>query len=273
MALDDAPPIEHVDVTPGAAPGRRARIGLLLLATDYATEHELRDFMPHDGALGPDAVAWVASRVPNANPVTVANLRGMAPDLARSAGTLLPGARLDALAYGCTSGSIAIGTEAVRAQIAAGRPDVPITTPAAAVQAAFAAMGVSRLSVLTPYDDEINASIAGFLRDDGRAVTRFLSFHLDSDEAMSGVAPADVAEAAAACDTPESDAVFISCTALKAVGIVPDLEARLGKPVITSNQAMFWHALRLAGIADALPGRGALLQRRLDGSPSSQEPT
>jgi maleate isomerase len=273
MAQTDAPQIEHVDVRPGAAPGHRARIGLLLLATDYATERELRDFMPTEGALGADAVGWVTSRVPNANPVTVANLRAMAPQLARSAGTLLPGGRLDALAYGCTSGSIAIGTEAVRAQIAEGRPGVPVTTPAAAARAGFAALGVSRLSVLTPYDDEINETIAGFLRDDGRDVTRFLSFHLDSDEAISGVAPEVVAEAAVACDTPDSDAVFISCTGLKAVGLVPGLEARLGKPVVTSNQAMFWHALRLAGVADALPGRGRLLQRRLDGSPSPEDAT
>jgi maleate isomerase len=83
---------------------------------------------------------------------------------------------------------------------------------------------------------------------------------------MSGTQEAAVADAAAALDTPESEAVFVSCTALRAVGMVAELEARLGKPVLTSNQAMFWHALRLSGVDEAIPERGTLLRRRLDGT-------
>lgn len=269
--MTDTPDIRHIDAAVGDAPGRRARIGLILLATDFATEGELARFLP--GGRGADGdVAWFTSRVPNTNPVTVANLRAMGPELARTAANILPGARLDAIAYGCTSGTVVMGIEATRAQIAEGRPGVPVTTPAIAALAAFEALKVRRLSVLTPYSREVNTAIAEFLMGHGCDIRAFASFNLDTDEAMSGVPARAIADAAASADTPESDAVFISCTALQAVGCVADLEARLGKPVVTSNQAMFWHAMRLAGVDDALPGQGTLLQRALDGTPLEAVP-
>lgn len=267
MARDGTPRppvIRHIDAASGDAPGRRARIGLMLLATDHATERELARFLPH--GRDDDDVAWLTTRVPNTNPVSVDNLRAMGPELGRAAANILPGGRLDALAYGCTSATVVLGIDATRAQIARGRAGVPATTPAIAALAAFQALGVKRLSVLTPYDREINAAIAEFLTSHGHIIQDFASFDLDTDEAMSGVPERAIADAAAATDTPDSDAVFISCTALKAVGCVADLEKRLGKPVVTSNQALFWHALRLAGVADAVPDRGVLLARRLDGA-------
>ena len=269
--MTTTPDITHVDAPVGEAPGRRARIGLILLATDFATEGELARFLP-DGR-GADAdVAWFTNRVPNTNPVTVANLRAMGPELARTAANILPGARLDAIAYGCTSGTVVMGIDAARAQIAQGRPDVPVTTPAIAALAAFEALGVRRLSVFTPYSRDVNTAIAEFLIGHGCDIRAFASFDLDTDEAMSGVPERAIADAAARADRPDSDAVFISCTALRAAGCAAELEARLGKPVVTSNQAMFWHALRLAGVSDAVAGRGMLLQRALDGTPAAAGP-
>ena len=77
---------------------------------------------------------------------------------------------------------------------------------------------------------------------------------------MVRVTPAFLAEMAGGLDRPDADAIFISCGALRSIEIIDELEARTGKPVVTSNQALAWHALRLAGIADRIEGHGRLLR-------------
>ena len=57
---------------------------------------------------------------------------------------------------------------------------------------------------------------------------------------------------------PEAEAVFISCANIHAIDAIEEIEAALGCPVVTSNQVVLWHALRTAGINDALPGLGRL---------------
>ena len=59
------------------------------------------------------------------------------------------------------------------------------------------------------------------------------------------------------------DTVFISCTNLRALGILKDTEMQLNKPVISSNLALGWHCLRLAGINDFLPQFGRLFRLSL----------
>ena len=60
-------------------------------------------------------------------------------------------------------------------------------------------------------------------------------------------------------DTPESQAIFISCVNLHAVEVIENIEKDLQKPVITSNQATMWNILRLANINDKIQGYGQLL--------------
>ena len=105
------------------------RIGFLALATDYNSEQDLRHILPKGTQL-------FTNRVANANPMTLENLRAMAPDITRAAAGLLPGFGVDAVIYGCTSGTAAIGEEKVEAAIRAAQPDVPVTNPLKAACAA-----------------------------------------------------------------------------------------------------------------------------------------
>jgi maleate isomerase len=61
-------------------------------------------------------------------------------------------------------------------------------------------------------------------------------------------------------NTPDAEAVFLSGTGLPTVGILETLEQDLKKPVISSNQASLWQALRLAGVRQAVTGFGSLLR-------------
>jgi maleate cis-trans isomerase len=68
------------------------------------------------------------------------------------------------------------------------------------------------------------------------------------------------AELARQADTPEAQAVLISGTGLPTVGVLERLERELGKPVVSSNQACLWRALRLAGVGEPVTGFGRLLR-------------
>ena len=58
---------------------------------------------------------------------------------------------------------------------------------------------------------------------------------------MARIAPASIHSAALAVgQSEEVDAVFLSCTNLRTLDIIDDLEAVLQKPVLSSNQALAW---------------------------------
>ena len=232
--------------------GPLGRIGLLALATDFASEAELR-------RMAPPGIELFTNRIANANPVTISNLRAMAPDITRAAAGILPGFRLDALIYGCTTGTAAIGEAEVDRLIRAARPELPVTNPIRAVQAACRVLGIRRVSLLTPYIQDVNETLARDLEGRGLDVLDVTGFGLETDEAMTGVPAEAILEAALEITHPDADALFISCTALRVAGVLERIETRLGRPVVASNQALLWHALRLIGDDRPIPGFGRLM--------------
>ncbi|MEM6375680.1 MAG: arylmalonate decarboxylase, partial [Pseudomonadota bacterium] len=100
---------------------------------------------------------------------------------------------------------------------------------------------------------------AEYLTQAGFDVLRIAGLNIERDSDMVRLRPDFLEEFAASVDHAEADALFISCGALRSLEIVDRLEARLGKPVICSNQAMMWHCLRLAAINDRMTGYGRLL--------------
>lgn len=231
------------------------RIGLVLLATDHTTE---RDFAR---LCRPDEVGVYANRITYENPTTPENLSRMQPRLTEAAALILPGEPLDALYYACTAASVLIGDEAVAAAVEAAKPGVPVITPSGAARAAFEVLGVRRISILTPYLTETGTPIARYFQAAGLEVVNLTCLGLDDDREMARLSPATIV--AAACETvaAEAEALFISCTALRAAEVVAELERRIGKPVVTSNQAGIWLTLRRAGIERPIEGQGELLHR------------
>lgn len=231
----------------------RLRFGLVALATDHVSESELHRMLPADD------VDLFATRIRHDGHCDVASLRAMGDELAASCELLLPGTPLDAIAYGCTSGTVAIGFDRVAATIRSQRPGVAVTTPITGAEAAFRALGVQRIAVLTPYVDEVNELVADYLEGNGFVVSMLASFGLDTDIQMSTVPPEAIERAVLDLDLAGAEAVFICCTALRSVSTIAPLERRLGLPVISSNQAMLWEMLRASGYGQAVPGHGRLL--------------
>ncbi len=231
----------------------RWRIGLIALATDHTLENDLANIC------GGDEIGTYVTRVAFDNPMTRESLVAMGPRLTEAAGLILPDEALDAVAYGCTSASVAMGDEAITAAVRAAKPNVPVTTPSAAACAAFEALGVKRISVLTPYPAAVTAPFGAYFTARGLEVASLCCLGIEDDRDVARVSPATVIAAAHEACAPDAEALFISCTALRAAELASTLEEDLGRPVVTSNQALTWHVLRLAGCDKRVAGYGRLL--------------
>jgi len=238
--------------------GDRVRAGLLVLATDQTIEQEFNYLL---GGLG---VAFHTARLPSEPIINVQTLRGLQTRLEQTAALLLPGCYLDVMAYACTSGSIVIGQKAVRACIQRSHPGVPVTNPALAAVAALQALGARRIALVTPYGPEVNRLVRGWFRKNGIAIGSFASFQQEDDLIMPRISPASIRRAVLdAGGQADADAAFVSCTSLRLAEQAQALEAELGKPVLSSNIALGWHCMRLAGLGAPLPRFGSLAARGL----------
>ena len=250
--------IERLPFNTDAGAGERARLGLLVLESDQTMEWEFRDLTHLPG------VSVYHARLENAVTVTPDTLAAMEQQLPVAARLLPDYLGLKAIGYGCTSGSTIIGEDRVAEIIAAVHPGVPSTNPLTAAKAAFAALGVSRLGLLTPYTPDVTEAMQARFDDAGISVKLVGSFYEDSDLVVGRVDAASILQGAVSVGSSDDvDGVFISCTSLRAASVIPKAEKVLNKPVTASNHALAWHLLRLAGITDAKAQAGCLFQAQL----------
>ena len=251
--------IEHLAFSTSPGIGARARIGLVVLASDHTIEHEFRRVFNAPG-FGP-GVDFHAARIRNSPQITPATLAAMGPLLTDTVDLILPGAELDVVAFGCTSASMVLGEEAVAERIHAARPGAKATNPISAAFAAFEALGARRIAVLTPYRADLNAIVRDYITAKGYDVPVFGSFN-EQDDAVVARIDTDSLRRAVRTITQgrEVDAVFVSCTSVRLLDAVCEIEAETGLPVTSSNHALAWHCLRLAGVEEKRPDLGRLFE-------------
>lgn len=231
----------------------RAKLGFVLLAMDQTSEDDVRGVVPDD-------IGVHFSRVTMANSVTVETLAAMLPHLSTSASLIVPNGTLDAVTLSCTSGSIVIGEENVCAALAMQQPQARTTTLVTGVVRGLKALGARKIVVGTPYLDEINRIEADYLLEQGFEVLDIQGLNVEMDEDMSRIEPEYLRDFALELDRADADAIFISCSALRTLDAIEEIEQRAGKPAVCSNQAMIWDVMRLAGIDDRIEGYGRLLR-------------
>jgi maleate isomerase len=242
---------------------RRGRIGLIALATDHVIDHELAQLL---GDI--TGVQLYTTRVSMDPQVSRDSLTAMEYHLGPAAAALLPGVPLDVIGYGCTSASVVIGEDKVAAAIHGVRPGVQVTTPITAGLAALASLGAKRIGLLTPYVEEVNAPLRAYFIDRGISIQTAATFSEPDDNKAGMITPASIRRAVVDLFKGKNlDAVFISCTSLRAAALVPQLEATLGHPVTTSNHALAWHMLRLAGVGEVISGKGELFKLAFSATP------
>ncbi len=231
----------------------RCAIGLIALATDLSSEPEIAQFLSETG------VSMYVSRVPMSPECNVETLRDMEGYLNDATALLLPGDHLDVIAYGCTSGTMAIGADKVAARIRESRPNVAVTDPISSSLKGLRQLGCQRIALLTPYVDEVNTVVEDYVSHHGFDIAVKGSFKQTGDSQICRIPPDAIYDAGVELANADVDALFISCTGLRVSSIIQKLEDQIRKPVVTSNQALTWDALRLAGYKEPVQGFGKLL--------------
>jgi maleate isomerase len=234
--------------------GQRARIGLIVLRTDQTIEFEARrifDELP--------GVALYQSRIYNDFQINRDTLMAMKP-LIPEASRLLPvDWNFNSIGFACTSAAMLIGDEPIKELVHHVHGGVEVSNPVLACVEAFKALSCRKIAVVTPYSRAVNEAIAAGLEARGLEIPVFISFEEPDDNIVAKISEDAVASAARKVATDSDvEGVFISCTSIRAAAFIARLEEEIGKPVTSSNHAILWHLIRLAGIADKLPQFGRL---------------
>ncbi|WP_299881503.1 Asp/Glu racemase [uncultured Sulfitobacter sp.] len=234
--------------------GARARLGLIVLQTDQTIEHEFAQM------LGPEKdVALYAARIPNAMEVSPGTLRQMAIDLPNTAALLPEPFGFDVVGYACTSGATMIGEERVDSLIRGVHPQAKTTNPISATKAAMAALGLKRIALVTPYPVDVTLEMQTNLQNAGYETTAVATFGQSDDFTVARITGDSILQAVRQIGARDDcEGVFVSCTSLRALQIIPQAEAAIGKPVISSNQALAWHMMRLSGLEAGPQNAGRL---------------
>ena len=182
-------------------------------------------------------------------------------DRIRGAAAMLADAKVNLIVFHCTGSSMEEGPGADERIAAAIRDEtgIPATTTATAVVAALRALAMRRLVLVTPYPEATTADEVRCLQGLGFDVLAAHALDLGGSDAYISYPPAAWYEAVLARRDDRADGYFVSCTNIRATEVLAELEARLGKPVVGSNQAILWHVLRLLDLPDTVPGLGRLL--------------
>jgi maleate cis-trans isomerase len=137
--------------------------------------------------------------------------------------------------------------------------------------AAFERLGVRRLVFVSETKQDGHDAKLAFLREAGFDIVADRALCLANTDAFCTTPPSFWFDSVRALKTGAAEAYFISCANIHSIDVIEALEAELGAPVVTSNQAALWCALRTAGIGDAVPGLGRLLTLDLATSAAAAE--
>ena len=173
----------------------------------------------------------------------------------------LTSTRPHAVAYGCTASSIVQGLDYdrhLRAEIEE-VCKVPSTTAAHAILQAVRAFGATKVSLVSPYTEEVDKMEHRYFSAAGLQVVGGAHLNISDGFRLAEPEPAALFRLGRDGWNDEAQALIMTCLNTRSHTVIAALEQAIGKPVITSTQATLWHALRLAGITDPIPGYGRLL--------------
>ena len=231
------------------------RIGLVALSTDFSIEKDFNSIflnLPID---------LFVNRLPFYNPLTDKNLVKMTEKLTEVTENILPNQTLDAVAYGCTSGTIVAGVDQIINKIQSAKPNCKVITPITSAVNALKHLNLKKISVFTPYPQAINEKVINYFKNEGFVIQSFASFNLESDLDIGKIDPQYLLEVLTKIDTSDAEALFISCTALPVFEIIQELENKIKKIVLSSNQALIWDSIRSVGYNSSIEGYGKLLRK------------
>lgn len=225
--------------------GWRARIGIIVPATNTATESEFWKTLPEGVTLS------FARAVSSRDSDQVRRLSAYKESALKGAIEVAE-VQPDLIVWACTSGSFVNGVGYDRALSAEleRAVGIPVITTSSALLAAINTLRVKRVALGTPYPQPITNIEARFLEDSVAGLKVVNTGIIDiSDPYTRGlIRPEQAYELGKRIDKSDAEAIILSCTDLQTFSIIQELEADLGKPVISSNSATAWAMFRKLGI-------------------------
>ena len=234
--------------------GWRGKIGLLVPSANTVAEPEMNRAVP-------EGVSCFAARIRNTS-TDYDDTLAMLKHIERAADELAS-AHVDVIAFTCTSGSFVkggTGEDELKERIER-TSHIPSVTTSGAVVLALKNLEAKRLVVATPYPDEINRLEKLYLEENGFEVLTIKGLEIRDAFLIGCEMPDNTYRFVKGMDDSSADAIFISCTNFPTMDIIKRLEKDCKKPVVTSNQATFWAALRKIGCGDSISGFGRLLKQ------------
>ena len=231
------------------------KIGLITLGTDFRIEKDFNNVIYRKN------VDLFVNRIHCYNPLTNETLVKMANDITGVTKEILPGEKIDCVAYGCTSGTVAVGYDAIKEKVNLAKPEAKVTTPITSAIKALKKMNIENISVFTPYTKLINNSVIEYFNESGINVKALHYFDIASDIDIGKVDSNYLFEVLSGLNLNESDALFISCTALPVLDLIDELEKKFNKLVLSSNQTLIWESLRLVNNDEKITGYGELFKK------------
>ena len=228
------------------------RIGLITLASDFRIEKDFNDIIYGKN------IDLYSNRINCYNPLTNETLKKMADDIPEVTKNILPDQKLDCVAYGCTSGTIAAGYQSIYEKVNLAKPNTKVTTPITSAINALKTLKINKVSIFTPYTDEINQSVISYFKDEKIEISELSYFDIASDLDIGKVDPQHLFDVLIKQDLSKSDALFVSCTALPVLSIIDEIEKKLGKVILSSNQTLIWDTLKQVNNQNKVDGYGVL---------------
>ena len=233
----------------------KPKIGLLALSTDLTIESDFQSIcqkLPLD---------LFVNRIHNENPLTKENLLKMYTQIEPVTQKILPGQKINTVAYGCTSGTIAIGEDKVKEKVQLAKPGCYVTTPITSAIKAFQEMNAKKIALFTPYPESVNKTILEYFHKKNINIISFNTFNIDLDEDIASVDSKYLLETLIKLNISDADALFVSCTALPVLEVLEEVETRIKKLVLSSNQTLIWDTIRSVGYKSPVEGYGKLFRK------------
>ena len=229
-----------------------SRIGLITLGSDFRIE---KDF---NNIIHGKKIDLFVNRIHCYNPLTNETLAKMADDITDVTNDILPDQKIDCVAYGCTSGTVAAGYDIIKSKINLAKPEAKVTTPITSTIKALKKLGIKKISIFTPYTKTINDSVINYFKKENITINSLTYFDIASDLDIGKVDENYLFEVLSKINLEDSDALFVSCTALPVLSIIDRLEKKLNKIILSSNQTLIWEALNLIGYKEPVVGFGKI---------------
>ena len=228
------------------------RIGLITLGSDFRIEKDFNNVI-----YGRDIDLYV-NRIHCYNPLTNETLAKMADDITDVTKDILPDQKIDCVAYGCTSGTVAAGYGVIKDKVNLAKPEAKVTTPITSAIKALNIMGINKISIFTPYTKTINDSVVDYFEKENIDINSLTYFDIESDLDIGKVDENYLFKVLSEIDLADSEALFVSCTALPVLSIIDKLEKKLNNIVLSSNQTLIWDSLKEINYKEKIDGFGKL---------------